>query len=86
MSVQGKRSRLGLLINTLASGHIHPVGTRRNVLQNGGNGGDREGDDDDASSQDSAGSFVEPKGQVRVNFMWKVLGRFCHVAWRSNLL
>ncbi|CAL8460897.1 g428 [Coccomyxa elongata] len=59
---EGKRSRLGLLINTLTSGHIHPIGTRRNILQNGGDRGDRDVDDD-ASSQGSVGSFAEPKGQ-----------------------
>lgn len=61
MTAQGKRSRLGQIINTLASGHVIPLGTRRNIIQNGGNRGSDRGDDDDASSQGSASSFSERK-------------------------
>ncbi len=70
-----------MLINTLASGHIHPVGTRRNILQNEGDRGDRDVDDD-ASSQGSAGSFAEPKGQVRVYLECKSCD--CRVSWHSH--
>ena len=62
---QGKRSRLGQIINTLASGHIVPIGTRRNIFQNGGHrGGDRDANDD-VSSQGSASSFAERKAEVQ---------------------